>query len=86
MTTIDRRQFSVLLAASGMSPGQAIPADSWPTRPVRVPVPCPAGGSSDPPMRWVTVRLQELLGHPVVVGKVGGWRNDRYRPARGICA
>jgi len=51
-----------LLAAA---PARA--ADSWPSRPVKVIVPYPAGGSTDVLARMVTRRLGNALGQPFIV-------------------
>ena len=40
--------------------------DAWPSRPIKIIVPFPAGGSSDPPMRVLALRLQEALGQSVI--------------------
>jgi len=64
MTTITRR------AALGLAATLATPrafAQSWPTRPVRLIVPFPAGGPADAIARIVGERLQEGWGRPVVV-------------------
>jgi len=49
------------LAASGAS------AQGWPSRPVHVVVPYPAGGPNDIIVRMVGKRLGETLGEPIVV-------------------
>jgi tripartite-type tricarboxylate transporter receptor subunit TctC len=46
--------------------------DAWPTKPIKVIVPFPAGGSSDPPVRVVAAKLQDILGQPVVIENIGG--------------
>jgi tripartite-type tricarboxylate transporter receptor subunit TctC len=42
-------------------------ADDWPTRPLRIVVPFPAGGSADVQSRLIASELQTSLGQPVVV-------------------
>lgn len=46
--------------------------DVWPSRPVKIIVPFPAGGSSDPPIRVLALKLQEALGQPVIVENISG--------------
>ncbi len=58
-----------LLAAAGLS-GLAAPSwaqEAWPSRPIKILVPFPPGGSVDPLARVVSRRLQEALGQPVIV-------------------
>jgi len=50
----------------------ALAAEPWPTRPVRVIVPHPAGGSVDAVARMVTRRLADVLGKPFIVENRGG--------------
>lgn len=47
-------------------------AQSWPTRPVRIIVPVPPGGSVDALARILGRRLTDFLGQPVVVENHGG--------------
>jgi tripartite-type tricarboxylate transporter receptor subunit TctC len=54
-------------AAAGSVTGTAFASDKWPTRPIRLVVPYPAGGSSDIIARLISKQLGEALGQPVVV-------------------
>ncbi|MBY4895793.1 tripartite tricarboxylate transporter substrate binding protein [Cupriavidus sp. AU9028] len=68
-----RRQFVQLLSATALAAvgaavtAPAFAADAWPTRPIRLVVPYPAGGSSDIIARLISKPLGEALGQPVVV-------------------
>jgi len=64
-----RRQALRILAtsvAAAACPGLAR-ADNWPSRPIRMVVPFPAGSSPDLIARIVTEKLATVLGQPVVV-------------------
>ena len=58
-----------LFALLAMNPAtaQPNPAQTWPSRPVRVIVPFPAGGVTDVGARIVSQKLSEALGQPVVI-------------------
>ena len=62
---ISRRSLVALATASAFGGGAL--AQAWPTRPVRLVVTFPPGGSSDAAARLVAPRLAERLGQPVVV-------------------
>jgi tripartite-type tricarboxylate transporter receptor subunit TctC len=64
---------SLLLAmAALMAVTPPAAAQDWPTRPVTMVVPFPAGGPSDVFARILAPRLSELLGQQVIVENVGG--------------
>ena len=46
--------------------------DAWPSKPIKIIVPFPAGGSSDPPIRVLALKLQEALGQTVLVENISG--------------
>ena len=68
------RLFSLALAAllSGLSVGQALAAESYPSRPIKFIVSYPPGGPADILARLVAHRLGEALGQQVVIDNRGG--------------
>jgi len=70
--TIDRRQFLSLVAASTAAP--ALPSIGWaldyPSRPVRVIVPYPAGGPNDTIARLFTSKLSESWRQPIYIENI----------------
>ncbi|MBU64330.1 MAG: ABC transporter substrate-binding protein [Cupriavidus sp.] len=66
---LSRRQAILALVASpaaALRPAQAV-ADEWPSRPIRMVVPFPAGSSPDLIARIVTEKLALALGQPIVI-------------------
>ncbi|PUA97808.1 tripartite-type tricarboxylate transporter receptor subunit TctC [Acidovorax sp. 107] len=62
---------SLLLASALLVNGAAL-AQTYPSKPVNLMVPYPAGGPSDATARIFTVPLGKELGQPVVVENLGG--------------
>ena len=74
MTRI-RTAFAALLGAllcSLIVPGPARAADPYPSRPIQMIVPFPAGGPADIVGRLYALELSKLSGQPVVVENVSG--------------
>jgi len=73
---LHRREFVALFAAALSLRTLPASAQAWPTRPIRLIVPFPAGGSADLSARLLADHLKTTLGQPVVVeGKVGAGGN-----------
>ena len=61
-----------LLAAATLAPWVASAQDPWPSKPVKIISPFPAGGTSDVMARLVADALSKELGQQFVVDNVGG--------------
>lgn len=58
---------SLLTAAAALMLGRGALAQAWPTRPIHIIVPFPAGGPTDLTARVVGEKMSQALGQPVVV-------------------
>jgi len=68
-----RRDFITLLGGAAMVlPAAVGGAESFPTRPIRLIVPYPAGGGTDIVGRVLGQKLHESLGQPVIIDNRGG--------------
>ena len=56
----------ILLISFALFAGIPALAQSWPTKPVKIIVPFPPGGSADPIARVISAKLATSLGHPSV--------------------
>ena len=56
-----------LLLAALAAAGSAAAADDYPSRPIRMVAPAPAGGASDIYARLIATKIAPMLGRPVVV-------------------
>ena len=63
---------TTLLAAATLAPWIASAQDNWPSKPVKIISPFPAGGTSDVMARLVADALSKELGQQFVVDNVGG--------------
>src|SRR6185295_2683165 len=73
MSPITRRLASIALAAAGLATTLPAAAQEWPTRPVRIIPPFPAGAGPEAVVRVLADKLQRKWGQPVVVeNKPGG--------------
>jgi tripartite-type tricarboxylate transporter receptor subunit TctC len=61
------RACALALPAAGLLPGVSLAQDQWPSKPIRVIVPFPAGGVVDLVIRAVTDRMSQTLNQPFVV-------------------
>ncbi|MDQ6629102.1 MAG: tripartite tricarboxylate transporter substrate binding protein [Pseudomonadota bacterium] len=70
---LDARRRSLLLLGAGVAlPLAATRAATYPDKPIRIVVPWPPGGVHDILARPLAVRLQALLGQPVIIDNRGG--------------
>ena len=69
---ISRMRRSALALALLAVAGIASAADAWPSAPIKIVVPFPAGGSVDMVARAVGKRLSDTLGQPVIVDNRAG--------------
>ena len=68
-----RRDFITLLSGAAVLPGAAaVAAEPYPSRPIRLIVPFPAGGGTDIVGRVLGQKLHESLGQPVVIDNRSG--------------
>jgi tripartite-type tricarboxylate transporter receptor subunit TctC len=69
---MDRRQFALSLCVVPLAASRPSPAQTFPSRPLRLVVPFPPGGVFDSAARLIGERVGQLLGQPVVVDNRSG--------------
>jgi tripartite-type tricarboxylate transporter receptor subunit TctC len=67
-----RRGFFAAAILLGLGWSGIAAAQSYPSRPVTVIVPFPAGGATDSLARYLTEQMRPVLGQPFVIENVGG--------------
>ena len=72
MTFNRRHLLGLLTAMSSLFISATAQADAYPSKPVTLMVPYPAGGLSDVIARTVNNTLSKNLGQPVIVDNLGG--------------
>jgi tripartite-type tricarboxylate transporter receptor subunit TctC len=66
------RPFAGALCAAFLFASSAAWTDDWPTRPIRVISPFPAGSASDTTARVVLDSVSQFVGQPMVIGTKPG--------------
>ena len=68
-----RRWFAAAIAAAiWLGCGGTASAEDYPTRPITMIVPFPAGGATDTLARFLGEKMRRILGQPIVIENVGG--------------
>jgi tripartite-type tricarboxylate transporter receptor subunit TctC len=67
MKTLTRRATLALATAAALAAPFAVRAQEWPTKPVRIVTPFPAGAGPEAVLRVLAEKLQKKWGQPVVV-------------------
>ena len=78
------RRLTIAVAAVGMLISAAAGAQEYPTKPITLIVPWPAGGSTDISMRAIAESASKLLGQPIAIdNKTTMWQQyfNRYWPS-----
>lgn len=72
MPPLTVRALTAVLCLAGIALAGASHAQEWPTKPIRLIVPFPAGGGTDTVARTIANGIAEGLGQPIVVDNRGG--------------
>ena len=63
---------TVAVVAAALAPAGMAEAQGYPTRPITMIVPFPAGGATDTLARLLAERMRSVLGQPVIIENVAG--------------
>ena len=66
------RRLLLAAALAAALPFTAGAQDAWPSKPIRIVVPYPAGGTTDQLARAIQAPLAETLGQPIVIENKAG--------------
>ena len=66
------RRLLLAAALAAALPFAATAEEAWPSKPIRIVVPYPAGGSTDQLARAIQAPLAETLGQPIVIENKAG--------------
>src|ERR1700733_13044575 len=69
---ISRRTLLLAVTAIGLAAASRVAAQTYPSRPITIVVPFPAGGPVDVVGRLLAERMRESLGVPVLIENVAG--------------
>ena len=69
---MNRRRIFALALAAGLVHAPVLAQDAWPSKPVKIVSPFPAGGTSDVMARMVAQALSKELGQQFIVENIGG--------------
>ena len=62
----------VVAALLGLASAAMAAAQEYPTRPITMIVPFPAGGATDTLARYLGEQMRGILGQPVIIENIGG--------------
>src|SRR5437016_7714950 len=67
-----RRGLRIAATLLGLEWGSMAAAQTYPSRPITIIVPFPAGGATDTLTRFLAEQMRPMLGQPIVIENVGG--------------